>query len=65
MALRRQFIVGAEVFILLHASDDRAGGVFMSILITFGSIILAAAAAPFQRIPQTALDLKSENDPTA
>jgi hypothetical protein len=58
------FVAGAEVFIMLHDSDDRAGGVFIGILITFGSVIIAAAAATFERILQTAVDLKSENDLT-
>src|SRR5687768_8949076 len=35
------FVAGAEVFIMLHSSDDRAGGVAMGILIAFGSIIIA------------------------
>src|SRR5213593_4111093 len=39
------FVVGGEIFIMLSNSDDRAGGVFMGILITFGSIVIATAAA--------------------
>jgi hypothetical protein len=35
-----------------------------SLLVTFGSIVIAAAAAMFQRILQNAVDLKSENDLT-
>jgi cytochrome bd-type quinol oxidase subunit 2 len=58
------FVAGAEIFIMSHTSDDRAGGVFMGILITFGSIVIAAAAAMFERILQNAVDLKSENDLT-
>ena len=58
------FIAGAEVFILMHESDDRAGGVMMGILIAFCSIVMGAAAATFQRILQNAVDLKSENDLT-
>jgi Protein of unknown function (DUF2975) len=58
------FVAGAEVFIMLHNSDDRAGGVVMGILVAFGSIIIAAAAATFERILQSAVDLKSENDLT-
>jgi Protein of unknown function (DUF2975) len=58
------FVAGAEVFILLHDSDDRAGGVFMGIVVAFGSVIVATAAATFQRILQNAVDLKSENDLT-
>jgi hypothetical protein len=46
------------------ASDDAAGGVFMGVLITFGSIVIATAAAVFERILQNAVDIKSENDLT-
>jgi len=59
------FVVAEEIFIMLnHGSDDPAGGVFMGILITFGSIVIATAAAMFERILQNAVDIKSENDLT-
>ena len=58
------FVAGAEVYILMHESDDRAGGVFIGVLIAFGSIVIATAAATFERILQNAVDLKSENDLT-
>ena len=58
------FVAVGEIFIMLGNSDDRAGGVFMGILITFGSIVIAAAAAMFERILQNAVDIKSENDLT-
>jgi cytochrome bd-type quinol oxidase subunit 2 len=58
------FVAAGEIFILLHDSDDRAGGVFMGVLITFGSIVIAAAAAMFERVLQNAVDIKSENDLT-
>jgi len=58
------FVAVGEIFILMSDSDDRAGGVFMGVLITFGSIVMATAAATFERILQNALDLKSENDLT-
>jgi hypothetical protein len=38
------FVAGGEIIILLGKSDDRAGGVFMGILIAFGAIVVAAAA---------------------
>ena len=53
------FVVVGEIFILLGNSDDRAGGVFMGILITFGSIVIATAASMFQRKLQKAVDIKS------
>jgi hypothetical protein len=58
------FVAGAELFIMLGNSDDRAGGVFMGILITFGSIVIATAAAVFEKLLQTAVEMKSENDLT-
>ena len=58
------FVAVGEIFIMLGNSDDRAGGVFMGILITFGSIVIATAAAVFERILQNAVDIKSENDLT-
>lgn len=58
------FVAGAEVFILMHESDDAAGGVMMGLFIAFGSIVMATAAATFERILQNAVDLKSENDLT-
>jgi cytochrome bd-type quinol oxidase subunit 2 len=58
------FVAVGEIFILLNKSDDRAGGVFMGILITFGSVVIATAAAMFARILQSAVDIKSENDLT-
>ncbi len=58
------FVAVGEIFIVLGNSDDRAGGVFMGILITFSSVVIAAAAAMFERILQNAVDIKSENDLT-
>jgi hypothetical protein len=59
------FVVVEEIVIMLnHGDDDPAGGVFMGVLITFGSIVVAAAAAMFERILQNAVDIKSEHDLT-
>jgi len=49
---------------LNHGSDDAAGGVFIGILITFGSVVIATAAAMFERVLQNVVDIKSENDLT-
>ena len=58
------FVAVGEIFIMLGDSDDRSGGVFMGILITLGSVVVATAAAMFERILQNAVDIKSENDLT-
>ena len=58
------FVAVGEIFIMVGTSDDRAGGVFMGVLITFGSIVIATAVAVFEQILQNAVDIKSENDLT-
>jgi Protein of unknown function (DUF2975) len=61
------FVVLEELFILLSGNRDLenpGAPIFMGILIAFPSIVVAAAAAMFERILQKAVDLKSENDLT-
>ena len=53
------FVAVGELFLLLGNSDDRAGGVFIGILITFGSVVVATAAAMFERILQNAVGAAS------
>jgi hypothetical protein len=54
------FVAMGEFFMMGGNSDDRAGGVFIGIVITFGSIVVAAAATVFERVLQRAVDMKSE-----
>ena len=58
------FVAVSVIFIMFADKDDRPAGVFMRILITFPSIVVATAAAMFERILQNAVDMKSENDLT-
>jgi hypothetical protein len=58
------FVAVGEVFIMLGDSDDRAGGVFMGILIAFASSVIATAMAVLERALQNAVAMKSENDLT-
>ena len=58
------FVVVSVLFMPFSDPDDRPPGVVMRILITFGSIVIAAAAAMFERVLQNAVDMKSENDLT-
>src|SRR3989440_2737377 len=44
------FVAVSVVFMVNGDRDDRPGGTFMRILITFPSIVVAAAAATFERI---------------
>ena len=59
-------IVMAGVFVKLshHEDDDPAGFIAMCIVTTFASVVVATAAAIFEKILQKALDMKSENDLT-
>ncbi|HRH41232.1 MAG TPA: DUF2975 domain-containing protein [Pyrinomonadaceae bacterium] len=58
------FVAGAEIFILLNSEEDKPGGIVIGIIISFGSIVIATAAAIFERILQNAVEIKSENDLT-
>jgi len=58
------FVAISLIFMIGGDLDDRPAGVFMRLLVTFPSIVVAATAAIFERILQNAVDLKSENDLT-
>ena len=58
------FVAVGEVFIMFGDSDDHAGGVFMGVVITFASIVVATAMAVLERGLKNAVDMKSENDLT-
>lgn len=49
----------SAVFMIGGDREDRPAGLFMRILVTFPSIIVATAAAMFERILQNAVDIKS------
>ena len=59
-------IVMAGLYIrIFHAEgDDPAGFLAMCIVTTFVSVVIATAAALFERTLQSAVDIKSENDLT-
>ena len=53
------------LFVRLFAKDDDAAGfTALCIFAIFASIVIATAAAVFQKLLQNALDIKSENDLT-
>lgn len=59
------FVVAALIWILFFSgSEDKPGGIFMGIIITFACLIFTAAAAVFERLLQKAIDIKSDNDLT-
>jgi Protein of unknown function (DUF2975) len=60
------FVAVSVIFMPLGAPEDDDGpqGVVMRLVVAFGSIVVATAAAMFERILMNAVDLKSENDLT-
>jgi Protein of unknown function (DUF2975) len=58
------FVAVSVLFMIGGDREDRPGGLFMRILVTFPAIIVATAAAISERILQNAVDMKSENDLT-
>jgi hypothetical protein len=60
------FLLGAEAYFLIvqRGKDDIAGGVMMGLFMIFVSVVVATAAAVFERTLQSAVELKSENDLT-
>jgi hypothetical protein len=60
------FIVGGEayLFIIQRGNEDIAGGVALGLVLIFASIVIATAAAVFERLLQSAVDMKSGNDLT-
>ena len=59
------FIVPAVAYLfIVRPGDDIAGGVFMGTLISFVSVVVATAAAVFEKTLQSAVDIQSKNDVT-
>lgn len=59
-------IVGALAYIMITQTgkDDIAGGVAMGLFLILASSIVATAAAMFERLLKSAVDMKTENDLT-
>jgi hypothetical protein len=58
------FVVAGEVFFILPNSDDPPAGIAMGVFVAVPSIVVATAAAMFERLLQNAVEMKSENDLT-
>jgi hypothetical protein len=57
-------MAGAYIRIFHSKEEDPAGFIAICIVTAFVAIVVATAAAIFQKILQNALDMKSENDLT-
>ena len=57
-------LAGLYIRLFHNKEDDPAGFLAICIVTTFVSIVVATAAAIFEKILQNAIDMKSENDLT-
>ena len=57
-------VAGLYIRIFHHPEDDPAGFLVICIVTTFVAIVVATAAAIFEKLLQNAVDMKSENDLT-
>ncbi|SEN14963.1 Protein of unknown function [Chitinophaga rupis] len=57
-------IAGLYIRVAHNKEDDPAGFLAMCIVTTFVTVVVATAAAIFEKILQNAIDMKSENDLT-
>jgi len=64
LAISGLIVLGILYIRLFVKGDDPAGPTALGIFTTFASIVIATAAAVFQRLLQNAVDIKSENDLT-
>jgi len=54
----------AYIVIAVRGKDDPAGGVAIGLSLSFISVVVATAAAVFEKLLQNAVDIKTENDLT-
>ena len=58
------FLVGAEAYIMLGVSDDRAGAVMLGVIAMFVGLVAATGAAVLERVLQNGGDLQLDHDLT-
>lgn len=58
------FVLVSVGFMFFDDPEDRPPGVMMRVVLSFACVVIAAAAATFERMLQNAVDMKSENDLT-
>lgn len=58
------FVAFSFVFMMFGEQEDRPQGIMMRVFVAVPSIVVATAAAIFERLLQNAVELKSENDLT-
>ena len=64
IAISGFIVLGILYIILFVKGEDPAGVTALGMITTFACIVIATAAAVFQKLLQNAVDMKSENDLT-
>lgn len=64
VAVDTYLVIAAHLHPRLADKDGPEGAVMLGIIATFASVVVATAAAKFERVLQNAVDMKSENDLT-
>jgi hypothetical protein len=64
LAISGMYALGMPYIFYAADRDDAPGVVLIGLVIVFSSFVIATAAALFQSLLQSAVDLKSENDLT-
>ena len=57
-------VAATYLSVVVRGQDDIAGGMALCVFTMFGSIVVATAAAVFERLLRNAAEIKSENDLT-
>ena len=64
IAISLLYAAGMPYILYVADKDDAPGVVLIGLVIIFASFVIATAAAVFQRLVQSAVEIKSENDLT-
>lgn len=64
LSISALFVAGMPYIFIVAEMDDAPGVVALGLVIIGASLVIATAAAVFQRLFQNAVDIKSENDLT-
>jgi hypothetical protein len=63
-AISLLYVIGMPYVFYVVQKDDNTGVIAIGCVVIFASVVIATAAAVFEKLLQNAVDIKSENDLT-
>jgi hypothetical protein len=63
-AISLLYVIGMPYVFYVVQKDDNSGVIAIGCVVIFASVVIATAAAVFEKLLQNAVDIKSENDLT-